>query len=271
VGTAVLVALPALVSAATPRPPPAQPPAARPLRRRRRQGRRSGARLRSRLVRPVGGRENPPKYEQKRVKLSDFKGKQNVVVAFFPAAFSPGCTNEMKQYQTNHGTFTPPTPRSRRQRRQHLVEPRLPRAARRRVPDPERLEARRGARPTACYDENAASPAAPRSSSTRRRRAARSTSAATRSIRPASSGCARRSKPIELGSPQLEIIRAIAEAGSFTGAGERLHVSQSAISRQILLLEEELNEAVFLRVGRRIRITPAVRRCSSSVTASSRI
>ena len=56
---------------------------------------------------------------------------------------------------------------------------------------------------------------------------------------------------------QLEIIRAIAEAGSFTGAGERLHVSQSAISRQILLLEEELNEAVFLRVGRRIRITPA--------------
>jgi DNA-binding transcriptional LysR family regulator len=56
---------------------------------------------------------------------------------------------------------------------------------------------------------------------------------------------------------QLEIIRAIAEAGSFTGAGEKLHVSQSAISRQILLLEDELNEAVFLRVGRRIRITPA--------------
>jgi DNA-binding transcriptional LysR family regulator len=56
---------------------------------------------------------------------------------------------------------------------------------------------------------------------------------------------------------QLEIIRAIAEAGSFTGAGDKLHVSQSAISRQILLLEEELNEAVFLRVGRRIRITPA--------------
>lgn len=54
---------------------------------------------------PVG-KENPPKYERKQVKLSDFKGKQNVVVAFFPAAFSPGCTNEMKQYQTSHGTFT---------------------------------------------------------------------------------------------------------------------------------------------------------------------
>ncbi|MCL4810952.1 MAG: LysR family transcriptional regulator [Vicinamibacteraceae bacterium] len=56
---------------------------------------------------------------------------------------------------------------------------------------------------------------------------------------------------------QLEIIRAIAETGSFTGAGARLGVSQSAISRQILLLEEELDEPVFLRVGRRVRITAA--------------
>lgn len=56
---------------------------------------------------------------------------------------------------------------------------------------------------------------------------------------------------------QLEIIRAIAETGSFTAAGERLHVSQSAISRQILMLEDELQEPVFLRVGRRVRITAA--------------
>lgn len=56
---------------------------------------------------------------------------------------------------------------------------------------------------------------------------------------------------------QLEIIRAIADTGSFTAAGESLRVSQSAISRQILLLEEELGEAVFHRIGRRIRITPA--------------
>jgi DNA-binding transcriptional LysR family regulator len=34
-------------------------------------------------------------------------------------------------------------------------------------------------------------------------------------------------------------------------------VSQSAISRQVLLLEEELGEPVFHRVGRRVRITPA--------------
>ena len=56
---------------------------------------------------------------------------------------------------------------------------------------------------------------------------------------------------------QLEIIRAIAETGSFTAAGEKLHVSQSAISRQILLLEDELGEPVFHRIGRRIRITQA--------------
>jgi DNA-binding transcriptional LysR family regulator len=56
---------------------------------------------------------------------------------------------------------------------------------------------------------------------------------------------------------QLEIISAIADAGSFTAAGEKLRVSQSAISRQILLLEEELGEPVFHRIGRKIRITPA--------------
>jgi DNA-binding transcriptional LysR family regulator len=54
---------------------------------------------------------------------------------------------------------------------------------------------------------------------------------------------------------QLEILRAVVETGSFTGAGRRLNVSQSAISRQILLLEDELNEPLFLRVGRRVRIT----------------
>ena len=39
------------------------------------------------------------------VKLSDFKGQKNVVLAFFPAAFSPGCTNEMAKYQEQSGQF----------------------------------------------------------------------------------------------------------------------------------------------------------------------
>ena len=41
----------------------------------------------------------------KQVKLSDFKGQKNVVLAFFPAAFSPGCTNEMAKYQETSGQF----------------------------------------------------------------------------------------------------------------------------------------------------------------------
>ena len=56
---------------------------------------------------------------------------------------------------------------------------------------------------------------------------------------------------------QLEILLAIAETGSFTASGRKLHVSQSAISRQVLLLEEELGEPLFLRVGRQVRMTPA--------------
>lgn len=56
---------------------------------------------------------------------------------------------------------------------------------------------------------------------------------------------------------QLEILRAVAETGSFTAAGHHLHLSQSAVSRQILLLEEELEEQVFLRIGGKIKITPA--------------
>jgi DNA-binding transcriptional LysR family regulator len=55
---------------------------------------------------------------------------------------------------------------------------------------------------------------------------------------------------------QLEILKAVAETGSFTGAGRRLHVSQSAVSRQILLLEAELNEPLFWRIKRKVKITP---------------
>jgi DNA-binding transcriptional LysR family regulator len=56
---------------------------------------------------------------------------------------------------------------------------------------------------------------------------------------------------------QLEILQAIAETGSFTACGKKLHVSQSAISRQISLLEDELGEPLFQRMGRRVRMTPA--------------
>ena len=56
---------------------------------------------------------------------------------------------------------------------------------------------------------------------------------------------------------QLEIVKTVAETGSFTAAARQMHVSQSAISRQVLMLEEELKEPVFVRLGRRVRLTPA--------------
>jgi DNA-binding transcriptional LysR family regulator len=56
---------------------------------------------------------------------------------------------------------------------------------------------------------------------------------------------------------QLEIVRTVAEKGSFTAAARALNVSQSAVSRQILLLEDELGEPLFLRLGRKVRPTAA--------------
>lgn len=55
---------------------------------------------------------------------------------------------------------------------------------------------------------------------------------------------------------QLEMFQAIVETGSFTKAGEKLYVSQSAISRQIKLLEEELGDQLFKRIHKRVYLTP---------------
>ena len=54
---------------------------------------------------------------------------------------------------------------------------------------------------------------------------------------------------------QLEMFRAIVETGSFTRAGKKLYVSQSAISRQIKLLEEELGDQLFRRIHRKVDLT----------------
>jgi peroxiredoxin len=39
------------------------------------------------------------------VKLSDFRGKQNVVLAFHPLAFTPVCANQMRGYESDLGAF----------------------------------------------------------------------------------------------------------------------------------------------------------------------
>ena len=54
---------------------------------------------------------------------------------------------------------------------------------------------------------------------------------------------------------KLRTFYAVAEAGSFTHAGETLHLSQSAISRQISGLEESLGVSLFHRHARGLVLT----------------
>lgn len=41
----------------------------------------------------------------KKVKLSQFRGKRNVILAFFPFAFSPVCTNELGELKEKEDTI----------------------------------------------------------------------------------------------------------------------------------------------------------------------
>ena len=54
---------------------------------------------------------------------------------------------------------------------------------------------------------------------------------------------------------KLRVFHAVADAGSLTHAGEQLHLSQSAISRQIRGLEEQLQSTLFHRHARGLLLT----------------
>ena len=54
---------------------------------------------------------------------------------------------------------------------------------------------------------------------------------------------------------KLRIFHAVADAGSLTHAGEALHLSQSAVSRQIRALEESLSTTLFHRHARGLILT----------------
>jgi DNA-binding transcriptional LysR family regulator len=54
---------------------------------------------------------------------------------------------------------------------------------------------------------------------------------------------------------KLRIFHAAAQAGSFTHAGERLNMSQSAVSRQVSALEHDLGVALFHRHARGLILT----------------
>jgi len=54
---------------------------------------------------------------------------------------------------------------------------------------------------------------------------------------------------------KLRIFHAAAQAGSFTHAGDSLHMSQSAVSRQVSALEQDLGVALFHRHARGLLLT----------------
>src|SRR5438270_7864978 len=62
----------------------------------------------------------------------------------------------------------------------------------------------------------------------------------------------------------LQLVAAVAEVGSLTKAGDRLHLTQSALSHQLRDVEERLGTALFLRIGKRLVLTPAGERLLAS-------
>lgn len=57
----------------------------------------------------------------------------------------------------------------------------------------------------------------------------------------------------------LNAFIAIAETGSFSEAGERLHLTQPAVSKRIASLEQQLSVRLFDRLGREVSLTEAGR------------
>jgi LysR family transcriptional regulator for metE and metH len=62
----------------------------------------------------------------------------------------------------------------------------------------------------------------------------------------------------------LRLVSAVADCGSLTRAGDRLHLTQSALSHQLRDIESRLGAALFLRVGKRLVLTPAGERLLAS-------
>ena len=57
----------------------------------------------------------------------------------------------------------------------------------------------------------------------------------------------------------LRLVSTIADCGSLTRAGERLHLTQSALSHQLRDIEGRLGTKLFDRLNRRMVATPAGR------------
>lgn len=66
---------------------------------------------------------------------------------------------------------------------------------------------------------------------------------------------------------KLRVFHAVATAGSFTKATDTLNISQSAISRQVNILEEELGTPLFTRLARGLELTEAGRSLKDTTTS----
>ena len=73
---------------------------------------------------------------------------------------------------------------------------------------------------------------------------------------------------------KVRVFHAVAEAGSFTHAGEALNLSQSSVSRQISALEISLNAPLFHRHARGLKLTlsgETLYRTAQEVAATKRL
>lgn len=69
----------------------------------------------------------------------------------------------------------------------------------------------------------------------------------------------------------LRSFEAAARLLSFTGAGEELHITQSAVSQQVKLLEHFLGQPLFLRRPRSLQLTDAARNYLPTVNQAFRV
>ena len=65
---------------------------------------------------------------------------------------------------------------------------------------------------------------------------------------------------------QLQVLKAVAEAGSMARAAQRLHMTGPAITQQIHQLEKVLGAPVFDRIGRKLRLTVVGERALAAAT-----